>query len=127
MRALGAGVMGFKVLSYSGGSVLHSGSSWWFDDFSVSCLLVIIHLCIWAIKMSSRDLLTGLHSFLPSCLCYQPRDSLIADIRSFPLGNPKDGSHAFHISLNAASLLHQIGKSGREGDVTLLLELGSCE
>lgn len=77
--------------------------------------------------MSNRDLLTGLHSFLPSCLRYQPRDSLIAEIRSFPLGNPKDGSHAFHISLDAGGPLHQIGKSGRGGDVPLPLELGSCE
>lgn len=49
--------------------------------------------------MSGRDLLMGLNSFLPSCLCFQPRSSLSADIRYFSLGNPKDGSHASNIRL----------------------------
>lgn len=48
-------------------------------------------------EMPGRDLLMRLNSFLPSCLCCQPRGSLSAEISSFPLGNPKDGSHASHI------------------------------
>lgn len=48
---LGGGFQGtFSLIYlYPGGSVLHSGSSLWFSIISVSCLLVIIHLWVWAI------------------------------------------------------------------------------
>lgn len=102
-RALDAGVGAFqgtflRIYSYPGIFVPQLVSSLWFGAISVSCLLVH-YSSLGPEEMSGRDLLMGLNSFLPSCLCFQPRSSLSADIRSFSLGNPKDRSHTSNIRL----------------------------
>lgn len=73
-----------------------------------------------SLEMPGKDLLTGLNSFLPSCLYSQPRGILRANIRSFPLENSKDESHVSHIRLGwggwgTNSFLHPIVKSLGKG------------
>ena len=84
-----------------------------------------------SLEMPGKDLLTGLNSFLPSCLYSQPRGILRANIRSFPLENSKDESHVSHVRLGWGRGEEQFPPSDcevlREGDVPSLSEWGSWE
>lgn len=123
--------VGFLALSHSfihipGVFVSHLVSRLWFGAISVPCLRGSDSQ-----EMLGRRLLTGLNSFLLSCLCHQPRGIRSAEIRFFPLGNPRDGSHGSPIRLGTGW-----GGGGggsppsdwevlREANVTFLSEWGS--